>query len=71
MIPMKNSEQLTKDELHAFMNSYTLTEKSFAQILGVTWQAVRLWRSGDRPVPITTSKLVRLFIKHPKLLKEF
>jgi len=66
-----SGEKLTKEEMREFMNTHGLADKEFAQIMGVTMQAVRLWLSGDRTISITISRLVRLFTKYPNLLREF
>ena len=66
-----SGEKLTKEEMREFMNTHGLADKEFAQIMGVTMQAVRLWLSGDRSISITISRLVRLFTKYPNLLREF
>ena len=66
-----SGEKLTKEEMREFMNTHGLADKEFAQIMGVTMQAVRLWLTGDRSISITISRLVRLFTKYPNLLREF
>ena len=65
------NEKLTAEQLRTFMNTHGLADKEFAQIMGVTMQAVRLWLTGDRSISITISRLVRLFTKYPNLLREF
>ena len=42
-----SGEKLTKEEMREFMNTHGLADKEFAQIMGVTMQAVRLWLTGD------------------------
>lgn len=66
-----NSETLSVNELQAFMNHHGISHKEFAEILGVTIQAVKLWVSGKRDFSITNTKLIRMFKKYPQLLKEF
>lgn len=66
-----NNEKLSPDELSKFMRDNGIGEKELAEIFGVTTQAVKLWVSGAREFSVTNSRLVRLFIKNPKLLTEF
>jgi len=64
-------EQLMIKELIDFMKINGLSHKEFADILGVTIQAVNLWLDGKREISKTTTRLVRLFQKYPLLLREF
>lgn len=48
-----------------------MTFKVFAELLGVTPQAVKLWEQGKRDMPETTVRLIKLFQKFPQLIKEF
>lgn len=66
-----NNEKLTGEELQAFMNKHGFAIHDFAQTVGVTTQAARLWVSGSRGISVTVSRLVRLFDKYPQLIKEF
>lgn len=66
-----NDEKLSSEELTEFMNHNGLSTKEFSEILGVTEQAVKLWKNGLRDFSITNSRLIRLFEKYPQLLKEF
>lgn len=68
---MSNDRKITAKELRDFMNHHGLSVKEFAKIFGVTLQAVKLWLNGQREVSLTNSKLIRLFKKYPKLLREF
>lgn len=65
------SESITSVELKAFMNKHGLSNQEFAQILGITLQAVRLWVRDDRKVSLTITRLIALFEKYPQLLREF
>ena len=65
------NEKLTIKELKAFMNLYGLSRREFSEILGITVQGVTLWLNGKRDISVTISRLVRLFKKYPRLLKEF
>lgn len=65
------AEALTAVELKAFMDKHGISVKEFAQILGVTIQAVRLWLGGDRKVSLTITRLIAMFEKYPQLIKDF
>lgn len=67
----KSNEHLTIKELTAFMNKNGLSPKEFAEILGVTIQAVNLWLNGGRDFSVTNTRLIRMFQKYPTLLREF
>jgi len=58
-------------EFLAFRTANGLTDKTAAKLIGVTFQAVRMWENGQRPIPETTVRLVRLFVKFPQLIYEF
>lgn len=64
-------EKITYKELNTFLNKQGFGDKEFANLLGVTIQAVRLWRSGQREFSVTNSRLIKLFIKYPTLMREF
>ena len=67
----KTKPTLAGRDLKNYRNSLTMSEKEFGDLIGVTYQAVRLWESGERRIPETTVRLVRLFQKFPQLLSEF
>lgn len=58
-------------DLIAYRTSLGMDQHAFAELIGVTWQAIRLWELGERRVPETTVRLIRLFKKWPQLAKEF
>ena len=64
-------EKMSAEELKKWMNTVGMSGKEFSTILGVSEQAVTLWVTGRRDFNVTNSRLVRLFMKYPKLLKEF
>lgn len=66
-----NDQPLTPKELREWMNKQGISEKNLAAIFGVTKNAVTLWLSGERKFSVTNSRLVRFFIKYPKLLRDF
>lgn len=67
----RNMDNLLIKELQEFMDLHGVSRKELAQILGVTIQGVNLWMNGKRDISLTTSRLVRLFIKYPLLIREF
>jgi len=48
-----------------------MTREEFADLLGVTPAAVVWWETGQRKVPNTTARLLKMFAKYPQLMKEF
>lgn len=58
-------------ELLSFRTQHQMTQVEMADFLGVTYQAIKLWESGDRPINETVAKAIRFFQRHPKLMKEF
>lgn len=64
-------EKLTHNDLTDFMNKNGFSDREFANLFGVTVQAVRLWKTGERVFTVTNSRLLRLFIKYPTLIKDF
>jgi len=70
-ITVKTQEKLSAEELVEFMNLNGISEKELSEIFGVTIQAVRLWVTGARDFSVTNTRLVRMFQKNPKLIREF
>lgn len=64
-------ENMTPDQIGKFMKKHGIDEKEFAEILGCTIQAVRLWVTGQREFSVTNSRLLRMFDKHPQLIRDF
>lgn len=62
---------LTVDELTIFMQVNGFNQVTLGELLGVTRQAVSLWLKGQRDISETNSRLLKLFIKYPNLLREF
>ena len=67
----KSLTKLTVMELNTFMNFHGFSDQELANLLGVTIQAVRLWKRGQRDINLTISRLLRLFDKHPHLMRDF
>lgn len=68
---IKNEKRVSPEELKNFMNHQGISVTELGEILGVTHTAVVYWLSGHRILSRHMSKLIRLFIKHPNLLREF
>lgn len=62
---------MTKTQLEAFLKKYGLDSADFAEVIGVTRMAVEHWLSGRRSIAKPYGRLVRLFDRHPELIKEF
>lgn len=67
---MKKSD-MTGQEFQDFRVSLFKTPAMMAEFLDVTTMCITHWEKGDRRVPPTTVKLVRLLQKYPQLVKEF
>lgn len=65
------NDKLNATELVKFMRQHGISEKELSEILGVTTQAVRLWVTGKREFSVTNTRLVAMFQKYPKLIREF
>jgi len=70
-IPNIICEKLSPEEVEDFMNRHGYDEWAFAEFLGVTVQAVRLWLNGKRDFSVLNSRLLRLFDKKPELMLEY
>jgi len=66
-----DDDNITSNELTSFLDKHGFGDREFANLLGVTIQAVRLWKSGQREFNTTNSRLIKMFIKYPKLITEF
>lgn len=58
-------------ELNDWMAKEGISDKEMSEIFGVSIQCVRYWKSGQREFSITNSRLIRLFQKYPRLVREF
>lgn len=63
--------EMTPKQFLAFREKHGFTQKQIAELLGVTWQAVRLWELGERGIPEMVHKIINLFNKFPQTMKEF
>jgi len=68
---MSNNKKLTGVELQKFMNTHGISPREFAEIFGVTQQAVMRWLNDEREFSLTNSRVVRLFQKYPTTIREF
>ena len=68
---MDDTELMSIEELQGFMNLHGYSDIGLSKFLGVTVQAVRLWKRGQRDISLTNTKLIRLFVKYPQLMQEF
>ena len=64
-------EHMSSEEFTTFRQSIKMNDKQIANLLGVTYQAVQLWERGERAIPTTTTRVLRLFKKFPQLINEF
>lgn len=62
---------MNKDQLTSFMEKHKLDINKFADLLGVTPMAIQHWLVGRRSIAKPYGRLVRLFDRHPQLMKEF
>jgi DNA-binding transcriptional regulator YiaG len=62
---------VTNESLLTFLDYHGLSDKEFANLIGVTRPAVAHWISGKRKVPNTVAKLIRFFNNKPELMREF
>lgn len=58
-------------ELDTFLKKYNLEAPDFAEMIGVTRMAVEHWLSGRRSIAKPYGRLIRLFDRHPHLMREF
>lgn len=62
---------MNRNQLIEFMTRHKMTQKQFADLLGVTPMAVDHWLRGRRTVNLTTVRICNMFDRHPQLMKEF
>lgn len=68
---IKEKPTMTPAEMISYRLSLSMDQMAFASLIGVTWQAVRLWELGERRIPETTVRIITLFKKWPQLVAEF
>ena len=62
---------MNRKELVVFLATHELNNEEFAELLGVTRQAVHHWMVGTREISLTVSRLCKMFDKRPELMSEF
>lgn len=62
---------MNSQDLDAFLKKYQLDPADFADMLGVSPAAVDHWLKGIRSIAKPYGRLVRLFDRHPELMREF
>lgn len=70
-ITSNNVQNMSVTELQSFMQKHGFNEKTLADFLGVTVQAIRLWTRGQREISIINTRILRMMNKYPHLMKEF
>lgn len=68
---LKCKPTMTPEELVTYRKSLQFNRQTFAELIGVTKQAVVFWEDGQRSIPETTVRLLKLFQKYPQLIGEF
>lgn len=56
---------MTPDELLEFLKDYKLSTRDFADVIGVTHQAVDHWIYARRDIPETVIRLIGMFDSSP------
>lgn len=68
---VSSNEKMTGKELRDYINLNGFSIKEFSDLMGVTPQAMQMWLNGSRAINITNTRIIRLFMKHPTMIKEF
>lgn len=66
-----NKPTLSPNDIAQYRKSLFLTQKEFALLMGVTYQAVMYWETGQRCMPEPAVRLIHLFQKFPQLITEY
>ena len=59
---------MTGPELQTARTALGMTQGALASALGVDRRTVQFWEAGDRAIPETVARIVRLAIAEPELL---
>lgn len=62
---------MTAMELKIFMKKYSLNAIELSDLIGVTRMAVEHWLVGRRTIAKSYGRLIRLFDRHPELMRTF
>lgn len=68
---LPKSEKMSPEELRAFMDLHGVSIDELSAIFGVSKNAVKYWLNGDRSISVLVSRVIRLFKKYPKVIREF
>lgn len=68
---IRKNEKMTPEELKAFMDLHGVSTEELAQIFGVSTNAVTYWLRGTRSISVLVTRVIRLFKKYPKVIREF
>ena len=60
--------EYTKDRIKELPQKNNFTQKTFAEVLGVTAKAVEKWESGERKPTGTANRLFQLIEKDPSII---
>jgi DNA-binding transcriptional regulator YiaG len=62
---------MSPEQIREFIKRHGLTTRTFAELLGVTSVAVTNWLDDKRALSLPMARLLRMFDKHPELMKDF
>lgn len=62
---------MNRDQLQSFMAKHGLSAEQLADLIGLTKSAVDHWLNGIRSIAKPYGRLMRLFDKHPELMRDF
>lgn len=71
IILVKNEDKVDGDFVKKLRNDKKLTQKLFAEILGISEKTVEKWEQGKNPIKGTASRLIYILYKYEFLWSEF
>lgn len=71
IILVKNEDKVDGNFVKKLRNDKKLTQKLFAEILGISEKTVKEWEQGKNPIKGTASRLIYLLYKYEFLWSEF
>lgn len=71
MTSKNDKPTMSAKDIIDYRKKLKFTQEDLGQLLGVSRQAVNFWEIGERRVPETTVRLIKLFEKFPQLKREF
>lgn len=57
------TKQITPEQFRAERSRLNITIREMAEMLGVSSRAISYYESGERPIPLTVQKLLRLLTR--------